>query len=112
MKISDLRDKISVRNFITERNERGDILNKVEFERCKVWANVQALNGKIHDAAPERTNKINYRVTIRRREDILPSDEIIWRERRLKLLSQPYLLDGERKFTAFDCEEVVTYGTT
>lgn len=111
-KIADLSERISVRGFVAERNERGDILKSVEFERCQVWAKVYPQTAKINDTTPESSNRIGYRVTIRRREDIKPDDEIVWRGRRLKMLSPPYDLDGKRIFTAFDCEEVVEDGTT
>lgn len=110
VKIADLNERISIRNYVTKRNERGDILNSVEFERCRVWANVYALTARISDTSPERANKISYRVTIRYRDDIKPDDEIIWHNRRLKLISPPYNLDGTRIFTAMDCEEVVEDG--
>lgn len=105
--IADLRERIQMNYFSTERNERGDVISTQEVERCRVWANVHALTARIADDTPERTNSISYRVTIRRRDDIKPDDEIIWRERRLKLISPPYDLDGKRIFTAMDCEEVV-----
>lgn len=112
MKIADLRERVSIRNFITNKNERGDILNVVEFERCKVWANVQTLTAKNIDTQPERTNKITYRVTIRYRSGIKPDDEVVWKDRRLKLISPPYNADGRRIFTSFECEEVIPDGTT
>lgn len=109
--IDDLSERISVRNYITKRNERGDILNVVEFERCRVWAKVLPLTSKINDGQPERTNKITYRVTIRYREGIQPDDEIVWRGRRLKLISPPYDAESRRIYTVMDCEEVVEDGT-
>lgn len=110
--IADLRERISIRNYITQRNERGDILNAVEFERCKVWAKVLALTAKNIEAQPEKTNKITYRVTIRYRSGIKPDDEILWQGRRLRLISPPHNLDGQKIFTCFDCEEVVADGAT
>ena len=112
MKIADLRERISVRNFITQRNERGDILNETEYERCRIWANIKALTAKNLETQPERSNKITYRVTIRYRAGIQPDDEILWQGRRLKIISPPYDLDGRKIFTAFDCEEVVPDGET
>ena len=109
--IADLRERISIRNFITERNDVGDILKSAEFERCKVWANIFPLTAKNNETTPERSNKITYRVTIRYRAGIKPDDEIVWGDRRLKLISPPYNLDGKRIFTAFDCEEVIENGT-
>ena len=112
LKIADLSERISVRYFETERDEFGNILRREEKERCRVWAQVYALTAKKNDAQPERENKITYRVTIRYREDILPDDEIMWRGRRLKLLSPPFNLDGQKIFTAMDCTEAVKDGVT
>ena len=112
LKIADLSERISVRYFETERDEFGNILRREEKERCRVWAQVYALTAKKNDAQPERENKITYRVTIRYREDILPDDEIMWRGRRLKLLSPPFPLNGQKIFTAMDCEEAVIDGVT
>lgn len=105
--IAELNERIAVTYFNTERNERGDIINVREIERCRIWAKVLALTARISDDTPERTGRVTYRVTIRHRDDIKPDDEIVWRERRLKLISPPYDLDGKRIFTAMDCEEVV-----
>lgn len=105
--IANLAERISVIKFETERNERGDVLKVSEVERCRVWARIYPLTAKISDKPPERDNKITWRVIIRYREDIKPDDEIIWRRRRLKMLSPPFSLDGKREFTAMDCEEVI-----
>lgn len=110
--IADLSERISIRHFETLRNERGDIINDREIERCRVWAKVYPSMAKINDTQPERTNKINYRITVRRRTDIKPDDEIVWRGRRLKLLSPPYDSDGQKNFTVCDCEEVIEDGGT
>ena len=111
-KIADLNERIQLIYFETERDEHGDIINLREIERCRVWAKVYALTAKNIEATPENTNKISYRVTIRHRDDIKPDDEIVWRERRLRLLSPPYCLGGRREFTAIECEEVIPDGTT
>lgn len=112
MTIADLSERISVRNYITKRNELGDILNSVEFERCRVWAKILPLTARINDVQPERANKVTYRVTIRYREDIKPDDEIVWRERRLKLITPPFDAESRKIYTVFDCEEVIEDGTT
>ena len=110
MTIGHLSERISVRYFDVERDDCGNILRREERERCRLWANVYALTAKKNDDQPERANKITYRVTIRYREDILPDDEIDWRGRRLKLLSPPFHLNGQKVFTAMDCEEVIEDG--
>ena len=111
-KIAELSEKISVRYFETARDKYGNIINREEKERCQVWAKIFPLTARNNDGSPERVNKITYRVTMRYRTDIKPDDEIVWRGRRLKLLSPPYLLDGEKIFTAFECEEVIENGNT
>ena len=110
VKIADLSERIIVKYFETERDEYGNILRREEKERCRVWAQVYALTAKKNDAQPERENKITYRVTIRYREDIKPDDEIEWRRRRLKLLSPPFNLGGQKVYTAMDCEEAIEDG--
>lgn len=105
--VDDLTERISVRYFETERNERGDILKVNEVERCKLWAKILPMSGRISDKPPERTNKINYRVTIRYRSDISTNDEILWRRRRLKLLTPPIDVESRKIFTTMDCEEVI-----
>ena len=107
MSVDDLTERISIRYFGTERNERGDILRNAEIERCKVWAKILPMSGRISDKPPEATNKINYRVTIRYRTDVTINDEIIWRGRRLKLLTPPIDVESRKIFTTFDCEEVI-----
>lgn len=105
--VDDLSERISVVGFETERNERGDVINVAEFERCRVWAKILPMTAKISDAPPEQTNRITYRVMIRYRTDIKPDDEILWRGRRLRLLSPPFDVESRKIFMALDCEEVV-----
>ena len=105
--IADLNERISVIYFETERNERGDIINTREVERCRVWAKVFAMTAKITNGTPEHVNTIRYRVTIRHRGDIKPDDEIVWRGRRLRLKSPPYDFEGRKIYTVLECEEVV-----
>lgn len=108
--IADLSERISFVFFPISKNSRGDIVKGSESTRCNVWAKVFPLTARISDDTPERKNTINYRVTVRYRTDILPDDEISWRGRRLKLLSPPYFLDGEKNFICMDCAEVVEDG--
>lgn len=108
--IADLSERISVVSQETIHNEYGDIIKVKDNVRCMIWANVYPISAKIADVTPERQNQINYRVIIRRRADILPDDEILWRDRRLKIISPPYDLDGRREFTCLNCTEVLADG--
>ena len=110
--IDDLSERIVVKYFETVRNNRGDIINTVGQTRCAVWAKVFPLTARNFETTPERVNKVTYRVIVRYREGIKPDDEIVWRGRRLKLLSPPYDIESRKIFTAFECEEVVENGAT
>lgn len=108
--IDDLSERISVHYLETARNQYGDIVKITEIERCKVWAKIFPLTARNNDGSPERVNKITYRVTMRYREDIKPDDEIIWRNRRLKIIAPPFDAESRRIFIVFDCEEAIEDG--
>ena len=108
--IADLSERISVIYQETTHNEYGDIIKSTENVRCMVWANVYIISAKIADVTPERQNQITYRVIIRRRSDILPDDEILWRGKRLKMISPPYPFEGRREFICLNCTEVLADG--
>ena len=112
MSTDDLSERIRVRYFETGRNNRGDIIKVTEQTRCELWAKVLPLTAKNFETTPERMNKITYRITVRYRTDIKPDDEILWRGRRLKLLSPPFDAESRKIFTVFDCEEVIENGET
>lgn len=110
MSVDDLAEKISVVYFETTRNERGDIVQGAEIVRCMVWAKVLPLTGRINDITPERKNEITYRITIRYRTDILPDDLIIWRGRRLKIITTPVDIEARRIWLQVDCKEAIQDG--
>lgn len=110
MSLDNLREKISVVYYITERNTRGDIVKSEEVVRCTVWAKVLPNSAKISDSEPVKNNEVNYRITIRYRKDILPDDEIIWRGRKLTITTPPIDVENLHCWTQFDCREVIQDG--
>ena len=96
MTIDDLSERISVIYFETERNTRGDIVKTSELTRCTVWAKVLPLSSKTTDTTPARENEITYRITIRYRQDIKPDDEIVWRDKRLKIITPPFDIESRK----------------
>lgn len=110
MSVDDLAEKISVVYFEATRNSRGDLLKGQETTRCMVWAKVLPLTGKISDTTPTRENTITYRITIRYRTDILPDDFILWRGRRLKIITVPVDIESRHIWLQFDCEEAIQDG--
>ena len=110
MSVDDLSEKISIRYYEFTRNARGDLVKGDEEIRCMVWAKVLPLTGKIDDSAPEKINSVSYRITVRYRNDIKPDDEIVWRGRRLKMVTVPIDIESRHIWTMFDVVEVVKDG--
>lgn len=108
--VDDLSERIRVVFHTTSRTTRGDIVKAAEIERCEIWAKILPLAARIDDSAPERKNSITYRITVRKREDLQPTDEIIWQGRRLKIVTPPLDLENQHIWTQIDCKEVIQDG--
>ena len=78
-----------------------------EKEECAL----EGLSARIGERPQETENIVGYRVTIRFREDIEPTDEILWRGKRLELISPPYDVESRRIWTVMECREMVENGT-
>ena len=110
--LDDLHERIEILYRDKERDSDGNIVDGEIHTRAAVWAKVLPITARIGDSATEETeNIVAYRVTIRWREDIEPTDEIRWRGRRLALVSPPYDVESRRMWTAFECREMVENGT-
>lgn len=113
IRIRDLSERIKIVYFETARNQYGDIIRGKEITRCEVCARVHPLAVKVEDNTPERLNKITYRITIRWRDDIALNDEIIWRNRRFKIIStvNRYSVDNGFEvmniWRVFDVQEII-----
>lgn len=110
--VDDLSERIKIVYHETTRNERGDIVNGEEIVRAEVWAKVLPLVGSITNAQPERFNIITHRITIRHRADVQPDDEVIWREKRFRLITPPIDVESSRMWTTFDVKEAIGDGST
>ena len=108
--LDDLSEKISVVYDNTGRNTRGDIVKTSELTRCTVWAKVLPISSKTTDTTPARENEITYRITIRYRQDIKPDDEIVWRDKRLKIITPPFDIESRKCWLQFECKEVIQDG--
>ena len=109
--IDDISERIKIIYYEKKRNKRGDIVKGDEKIRCEVYAKIYPYMSKSTDGRElELTNEINYRVTIRYREDIKPDDEIIWGNKRLKIKSPAYDIENRHIYTAVECVEVVADG--
>ena len=110
--IDDLKERISIVSFVNFRNEQGDILASEERIRGECWAKVLATNNPLTDGGIEEKAEIRYRIIVRYRDDILPDDLIIWRGKRLRIISTPNDAESRKIWTVCDCSEVEQDGRT
>ena len=105
--LDDLHERIEFLCFDKERDSEGNIIDGAEHTRATVWAKVLPIAARIGDGTQETENIVTYRVTIRYREDIEPTDEILWRGKRLALVAPPYDVESRRIWTVLECRELV-----
>ncbi len=108
--IDDLHERIRIFYRDKERDAEGNIIRGEIHTRAVVWAKVIPISARMKDGAEETENIVNYRVTIRYREDIEPTDEILWRGWCLELVSPPYDAESRRTWTVMDCRKMVEDG--
>lgn len=108
--IDDLHERITIRRYTKTRDSDGNIIDGEAHTRATVWAKVIPISARINDSAEETENIVTYRVTIRYRDDIEPTDEILWRGRRLTLTSPPYDIESRKTWTVMECRELIEDG--
>ena len=109
--IDDLHERIEILYHDKTRDIEGNIVDEEIHTRGTVWAKVIPVTARIGEQSEETENAIIYRVTIRYREDIEPTDVILWRGKRLELAAPPYDVESRRMWTSMDCQELVENGT-
>lgn len=105
--LDDLHERIEIQHRDKARDIDGNIVDGEIHTRATVWAKIIPVTARIGEQSTETENKIIYRVTVRYRNDIEPTDEILWRGRRLVFVSPPYDVESRRMWTAFECRELV-----
>lgn len=109
--LDDFTERIQIMYHEKRRNERGDIVDGVAKIRCRCFAKIYPYQSRSTDGQEvELRSDINYRVTIRYRDDIAAGDFIIWRDKKLKMRSPPYPVEGQRIYLNLECVEVVGDG--
>lgn len=105
--IDDLTQRIKIVYYNNYRDEYGNIVPSDERVRCECWAKVLPYGSKIFNGYAETVNEIDYRVVIRYRDDIKPTDRIIWRNKVLEIISSPYDAESRSKWLAMECRELI-----
>ena len=105
--IDDLHERIEILYHDKTRDIDGNIVDGEIHTRGAVWAKIIPVTARIGEQSEETENEIIYRVTVRHRQDIEPTDEILWRGKRLELISPPYDVESRRIWTVMECRELV-----
>lgn len=110
--MDDLTERIRIVYKDRSRDACGNIVTGAETLRCEVWAKVYPYGANITLAGVERVNQVDYRVVVRYRTDILPTDEMLWRGKRLKLIKPAYDAESAHTWTVMECREVIADAET
>lgn len=106
--LDDLNQKIDIVFYTDTRDEEGNIIRNQGQTRYKnLWAKVLPYASKISMGYAEKVNEINYRVVIRYKSDIEPTDVIRWRNKKLTIISTPYDAESLHKWLIMECRELV-----
>lgn len=105
--LDDLTERIELVYHETTQDAAGNIVKGAEVSRGECWAKVLPVSAAISAGYNETENAVSYRVTVRYRTDILPTDTVLWRGKRLSLTSPPYDAESRHIWTIFDCKELV-----
>ncbi|MBR3721244.1 MAG: phage head closure protein [Selenomonadaceae bacterium] len=109
MNISELRERITIRQVKSEKTAHGYSIQTAVNE-FSVWANVVAYNAQMSDGKVEVRNKVDYKITCRYRTDIHAKDIILYQNRKLSIVNEPIAVKGENKYIVFNAEELVESG--
>ena len=105
--IGQLRQRVTIERPVTITDEEGNLIEQGRKVYAVVWAKVLPFAAKIADGYAEKVNEVDYRVAIRYRADIQVTDILLWRGRRMALISPPYDMDGRKKWLVMECRELV-----
>ena len=108
--IGRLRQRVTIERPIILTDEEGNLIEQERRVYTIVWAKVLPFAAKISDGYAEKVSEVDYRVAIRYRADIQATDILVWRGRRMALISTPYDMDGRKKWLVMECRELVEDG--
>ena len=109
MNISELRERITIRQVKSEKTAHGYSVQTAVNE-FSVWANVIAYNAQMSDGKVEVRNKVDYKITCRCRTDIHAKDIVEYQGKKLTITNEPVAVKGEKKYIVFNAEELLESG--
>ncbi len=107
MSVDELREKIKIVYYNETIDEEGNIIKSKEpILRWEGFAKVYPIKSTITNSKNEIVNQVDYRITIRYRNDISFTDTVIYRNKKLEMLNVPFDLDNDKRWLQMDCKEL------
>lgn len=105
--IDDLTERVEFVYNSTTQDSAGNLIPDAEATRGECWAKVLPLSAKSAEAYNETENAVLFRIVVRYRTDILPTDRVLWRGKVLKPIAPAYDAESRKIWTVCDCKEVI-----
>lgn len=105
--VDDLTERVEIVYRETTQDAEGNIIDGEQKTRGTVWAKVLPLSAKNAEAYNETEKAVYFRVVVRYRTDVQPTDVLLWRGKRLHLTAPAYDAESRKIWTVIDCKELV-----
>jgi SPP1 family predicted phage head-tail adaptor len=104
----DLRDRITIKRRVEVRDATGG-LDRTWETLAEVWAQVISINGREEVIGNVLQGTSTFQVTIRYRNDLKASDQILWNGRELNVLAAEDR-EGRRRWTIIHASTLAPQG--
>lgn len=102
--VGALNQRVQIQRVSNTRDDMGGMIQSWA-TIATVWAEVKPISAGEQFRRQQIQASASHKVTIRYRNDLLPSDRIVWRNRTFQLKGEMNE-DQRRRFSAWACEEL------
>lgn len=105
MSVDELREKIQIVYYNETQDDEGNFIKDSTPQiRWEGFAKVYPIKSVIQNGYNEIVNEVDYRITLRYRNDIQYTDTIIYRNQKLKMMNVPFDLGNRKRWLQLDCK--------
>ncbi len=109
--VNTIRNRVTVEKAVSVMNERGvETFAYPGDGNFKVWADIEPFGGRIVNHEAEKVSELEYRITVRYREDISLHDRIVSGNRVFEQTLPPMDIDERQVWRQLQCREMVEAG--
>lgn len=103
----DLKERVEIVRKTETRDTEGNIIRGSPSVLASCYAKVLPMASVIRDGYSETVNQVTYRVIIRYREGVRPTDYLKWRGKTLVMTAPPYDAESGHVYTVMECKELI-----